>query len=278
LKPDLFFKIIFLVVISFNYIKCQADLKNYNLKYIKQVKLPDNLREISGLAVTDDGRVFSHNDEKGIVYQIDYSNGKVIKRFAIGDPIPKRDFEGIAIVKDKFYLVVSSGDIYEFKEADDKKSSKYKIYKTGLTSSYNIEGLCYDPLTNSLLAACKGYPGKNYNGYRAVYSFNLKERKLEPKPRFLLSLKNLDKKYDMKNFSPSAIERNPKTGNFFILSSHVRALIEVSPDGKILDGISFSEKKHKQPEGITFLPDMKMLISDEGRGGHGTVTTYKLKD
>jgi uncharacterized protein YjiK len=257
---------------------CQPNLKDYSLKDSKQVKLPGHLREISGLAVSEDGRVFSHEDEKGIIYQVDYLKGKIIKTFAIGDPIPKRDFEGIAIVKDKFYLVVSSGDIYEFKEADDKKSSKYKIYKTGLSVSYNIEGLCYDPLTNSLLVACKGYPGKNYSGYRAVYSFNLKEKKLEPKPRFLLSLKKLDKKYRMKNFSPSAIERNPKTGNFFILSSHVRALMEVSPDGKILDGILFSEKKHKQPEGISFTPEMKMLISDEGRGGQGTITIYKIKN
>ena len=257
---------------------CQQNLKDYNMKDSKQVKLPGHLREISGLAISEDGRVFSHEDEKGIIYQVDYSKGKIVKAFAIGEPIPKRDFEGIAIVKDKFYLITSSGDIYEFKEADNKKSSKYEIYKTGLSVSYNIEGLCYDPVTNSLLIACKGYPGKNYSGYRAVYSFNLKEKKLNLKPRFLFSLRNLDKKYGMKNFSPSAIERNPKTGNFFILSSHVRALIEVSPDGKILDGILFSEKKHKQPEGITFTPEMKMLISDEGRGGQGTITIYKTKN
>ena len=47
----------------------------------------------------------------------------------------------------------------------------------------------------------------------------------------------------MKNFSPSAIERNPETGTFFILSSHVKALIEVSPDGKIIDGTLLSSKR-----------------------------------
>ncbi len=109
--------------------------------------------------------------------------------------------------------------------------------------SYNIEGLCYDPNTNSLLAACKGYPGKRYNGYRAIYSFNLKEKKLEAKPRFLLSLEILDKKYGMKNFSPSAIERNPETGTFFILSSHVKALIEVTPEGKIIAGVLLSSNR-----------------------------------
>ena len=111
-----------------------------------------------------------------------------------------------------------------------------------------------------------------------MYSFDLKEKKLSHKPRFLLSLKHLDKKYGMKNFSPSAIEYNSKTGTFFILSSHVKAVIEISPDGKVLKGILLSGKIHKQPEGLTFTKEMKMIISDEGRGGRGTITVYKLRD
>ena len=253
-------------------------LIDYNLKDSKQFKLPHHLREISGLAASDDGRIFCHDDEKGIIYQINPLNGKVVKKFAVGNPIPNRDFEGIAIVKDKFYLITSSGDLYEFHDAKNKQISKFKIYKTGLTVSYNIEGLCYDPLTNSMLLACKGYPGKKYKGYRSVYSFDLKGKKLMPDPRFLLSLKELDKRYGMKNFSPSAIEYNSKTGTFFILSSHVKALIEVSSDGKVIHGALLSGRNHKQPEGITFTSDIKMLISDEGRGGQGTITVYKLKE
>ena len=36
-----------------------------------QVQLPAELHEISGLAVTADGRVFAHGDEDGTVYQLD---------------------------------------------------------------------------------------------------------------------------------------------------------------------------------------------------------------
>ncbi len=158
------------------------------------------------------------------------------------------------------------------------KVQQSKIYKTGLTASYNIEGLCYDPLTNSLLIACKSYPGRNLKGYRAVYSFNLKEKNLLSKPRFLISLKLLDKKYGLKNFSPSSIEYNSKTATFFILSSHVKALVEISPEGKVLNGISLPGKIHNQPEGLTFTKEMKMLISDEGGKGDGTITIYDLKD
>ena len=183
MKFYIFIQTFLILLFTSYFIIPQSNLKDYNLKKGKQIKLPGYLREISGLAASEDGKIFTHDDERGIVYEIDYSKGEIKKDFAIGKPIPKRDFEGIAIVKDKFYLIASSGDIYEFFEAKNKKNSEYKIFKTGLSKSYNIEGLCYDPNTNSLLAACKGYPGKDYNGSRAIYSFDLKEKKLKAKPQ-----------------------------------------------------------------------------------------------
>lgn len=271
-------KIFLILLLTSSYILPQPHLNDYNYKNHKQFKLSHHLKEISGLASSEDGRIFTHDDERGIVYQLNYKNGKILKRFSIANKIPDRDFEGIAIAENKFFLITSSGDIYEFNETGNGKNSKSKIYRTGLTVSYNIEGLCYDSSTNSLLIACKGFPGKNLKGYRAVYSYNLKEKKLNSKPRFLLSLNHLKKKYKLKNFSPSAIEYNSATGTFFILSSHVKAVIEITPEGKILNGISLPGKTHTQPEGLTFTKDMKLIISDEGRGGHGTITIYSLKD
>ena len=175
-------KIFLILLLTSSYILPQPHLYDYNYKNHKQFKLSHHLKEISGLASSEDGRIFTHDDERGIVYQLNYKNGKILKRFSIANKIPDRDFEGIAITKDKFYLITSSGDIYEFNEADNGKNSKSKIYRTGLTVSYNIEGLCFDPLTNSLLIACKGFPGKNLKGYRAVYSYDLIEKKLASKP------------------------------------------------------------------------------------------------
>ena len=66
-----------------------SELSKYNFKPEESlvIKLPGELQEISGLTMTDDGRLFGHNDEKGFVYQIDYSNGNVIKKFSLGVPI-----------------------------------------------------------------------------------------------------------------------------------------------------------------------------------------------
>ncbi|PLX31312.1 MAG: hypothetical protein C0600_06030 [Ignavibacteria bacterium] len=62
-----------------------------------QFELPKRLKEISGLAVDDRGRLFAHDDESGIVYQLDPMTGKIVKSFRLGRTLVTEDFEGIAI-------------------------------------------------------------------------------------------------------------------------------------------------------------------------------------
>lgn len=243
----------------------------------KQVELSKKLKEISGLALTADQRLFAHGDEKGTIYQLDTENGEIIKEFEIGDKNIEEDFEGIAIVGDRFYLVESNGDIYEFEEGEDNQEVDYEVYKTDLKSKFDVEGLCYDEKTNSLLLACKEFAGKKYDESRAVYSFDLKKKKLEEKPRFIISLNKLDKKWDVDKFKPSAIERNLKSGTFFILGGKGLVILEISDDGKVLDEMILDEKYHHQPEGITFLKDGTMIISDEADKDKATLTFYETR-
>ena len=72
----------------------------YDWTKAEQWDLPKSLREVSGLAFTADGRLFAHDDERAIVYQLDYSDGAVVKRFALGDPPDEDDFEAIATTSD----------------------------------------------------------------------------------------------------------------------------------------------------------------------------------
>ena len=59
--------------------------------------LPGRLEEISGLAITPEGRLFGHDDERAVVHEIDAEGGEVGKRFTVGDPPLAGDFEGMAI-------------------------------------------------------------------------------------------------------------------------------------------------------------------------------------
>jgi uncharacterized protein YjiK len=259
-------------------------------KKINSFKLPVKLSEISGLACSDDGRLFAHNDEKSIVYQLDYTNGEIVKEFTVGKKTIKEDFEGIAFANSLFYLVTSNGDLYEFSEGKNKEEVKYEKYKTFLNADNDVEGLCFDPKNNALLLACKGSPGKKHKGNRAIYEFSLINKKLEKEPRILLPVKDIMENYDSDfsskvgefflikddTFAPSGIEYNKASGNFFVLSFKGRIIIEISKSGEILKYYFLESKMHRQPEGITFTKDNKMIISDESAGKKAKLTVYKL--
>ncbi len=75
MKFYIFIQIILILLFSSGFLIPQSNLKDYNLKEGKQIKLPGYLREISGLAISEEGNIFTHDDERGIVYQIDYTKG-----------------------------------------------------------------------------------------------------------------------------------------------------------------------------------------------------------
>lgn len=246
----------------------------FNSKSIIQYKLPGRLTEISGLASTGD-RVFAITDEVGKIYELDINSGKIIKKFFLGRWTAEADFEGLAIFDEIFVAVTSNGNLYFFKEGSNDQSVGYDIIKTDLKSKYNIEGLCYDKRTHSLLLACKEFAGKGNDDYRAVYSFSLKSLKMDKNPRYLISLKKLKKKFDIKNFYPSGIVYNSAGNSFFILySKGGPGIIEVSEEGKIIGSAKLKSKNHRQPEAITFIKDDILIIADEGAGKSAAITKY----
>lgn len=271
------FLILFTVICLFGFMKTPdySILSGYNMnqKKVSQSELPHRLKEVSGITVTDDDRLFVHADENSTIYEIDKS-GAIIKQFTAGKNPINADFEDIAAAKGKFYLITSNGYLYRFSEGAHKSSVGYKRYDTGLTTSYDIEGLCYDSETNSLLIACKEYPGQGLKNVRSVYSFSLESFSLIKKPRFLIDLAELKKRFKINSFKPSGIEKHPTTGNFFIISSTETAIVELSPEGALLDAERLSKKTHQQPEGITFLSNRTMLITDEGKK-NGTISYYE---
>ncbi len=269
------------VLFTLSFIQCQnkkvEPVNNFISISSKVIKLPSSLNEISGICFSNEGNLFGHNDEIGVVYQINQADGKIIKRFQLGSWGIEADFEDIAIAQNRFFLITSNGILYDFREGSDLEKVNFKEIELGFSSNFEFEGLCYDPVTNSLLIASKNYAGKKNKGMRAVYSFGLDTNKLNETPRFLLSLKELRNKYGLKEFFPSAISRDPETGNFFILSSKGgSSIIEIDRKGNVVDGWKLKNKNHPQPEGLAFNKNRDMLISDESVSKSATITTYKF--
>ncbi len=257
--------------------KSNSLLGEYDFEGATLMKLSNSLKEISGLALLNDKEILAHNDEEGIVYTLKIINFEMTGKLKIGDEKVQKDFEGIANVEGSVYMVTSNGVIFKFNHSMKSESTDFKMFKTSLKVENDVEGLCYDKTTNSLLLACKNEPGMGNANSRAIYSFNLKKMSLERTPRFVISLKELMQKFGFKDFAPSGIERNPVNGNFFVLSSNPPSVVEINPLGKILAAVRLNPKVNPQSEGITFLNDGTMLIADEGQKKSGTITIVKLK-
>ncbi len=252
----------------------KSDLAKYDLSSDNPriINLPKELKEISGITITPEGRMFGQQDEKGIIYQIDYSNGTIVKQFSVGKPVLKKDFEDLVYANNKFYLLQSNGEIYEFSEGQNNENVDYKVYKTDLTVANDVEGLCYDSQTNSLLLACKGISGIDGESDKAIYSFSLDSMKFNPQPRFMMKKSEISK-----NFNPSGIQRNPLTGSFFVITATGNEIVEISKEGNYIGKATLNKKIHTQPEGITFGSDGTLYISNEGKSGGGNIVVYPLK-
>jgi len=231
--------------------------------------------------MSEDGRLFCHNDEEGVVFEVDYANGKIVKQFSLGSGFLKGDFEGIAIKKDTLYMVESNGNIFAFREGKNNGRVKFQLYRTPLSRKNDVEGLEYDPETDCLLLACKGEPSlpsrkRKLEGYKAVYAFSLTTYRLIETPRFLIPLFKATKSTHRNQFNPSGIARHPKLGTYFIISADGESIIELSKNGRILAQEEIPKKANSHPEGITFAPDLSMILCNDANGGTETLTVYPL--
>lgn len=237
-------------------------------------RLPEHLKEISGLAMTGDDRALSHDDEFGIVYEIDYRQGRVVKQFQLGDDTVRADFEGIAVAGARVYLVTSDGTIYESLEGRNGERVRYHVYETGLGRQCEIEGLAFEPADTVLLLACKRARVAALEDWIVVFRWSPDRRRLAEPSRIAIPRDRFTTRIKGKDFRPSAIERHPERGTYFLISAREQAIAEITPAGDVLAIGELRKGRHRQPEGIAFTPDLSLVIADEGKR-RGQLTLYR---
>jgi uncharacterized protein YjiK len=240
-------------------------------------RLPGRLREISGLAITPDDRLFAHDDEEAILYQIDYRSGTLLKAFAMGGPTVKGDFEGVAYVDERFYLVSSAGNIYESREGRDGERMRYNRYETGVGDYCEVEGLAFEPSDRTLLMLCKEAHVKQYRDFLTIFRWSMDERELARDSVLRIPLSDFPKDIADHGLRPSGIERHPVTGTYIIVAARETLLAEVTKDGKVLRIVHLPPNVHRQAEGITFASDDTMFISDEGGSSRARLVLYPAR-
>jgi len=243
------------------------------------VKLPGNLREISGLALTSDGKLLAHDDEEGTIYQLNYLTGEIIDYFifTLNGKIVRDDLEGIAVADHQVYVTNSSGKIYKFSVGAKGKAGSCEAFPTPLAAHWEIEGLTYNAELRCLVFISKKPISPRVQGKIGVFFWSVETQRLLEEKTILIPFKHFASKIGKKKFKPSGIEWDRSSGNYLVVASKQHALAEIDANGSVLAVERLRASWHRQMEGITFLDGKGVLISDEGDKQAARLTLYPLK-
>jgi hypothetical protein len=264
---------------------------NYNLTSPDKIYvLPGVLKEVSGITEIDPTSIACIQDENGILFIYDLMKEQITKQYSF---YFNGDYEGIARVDKAIYILRSDGRLFGITNYESVTSTT-ESYSTGVPAKNN-EGLCYDQNANRLLIAPKNNYEKDSDkkNLRFIYSFDLKSKKLDKDPAFEFDLKVIKKfasenkfkipkkggkKGDKNNpdieFRPSALAIHPFTDRLYVLSGMEKLLFVFNPDGEIEYVESLDPELFVQPEGITFLQNGDMLISNDIKNKKPTILRF----
>lgn len=235
------------------------------------LRLPDRLREISGLAVSPDGRLFGHDDEVGVIYELNPADGEIVKSFTIGEEIVTGDFEGLTITPTgDFWLTTSKGRLYRFREGADGAIVPFERFNARVEDDCEVEGITYLASSESLILACKrGYrPNMEDVAALRVWTIGADAATVWGQTRAEYAAAA-----HVRRFAPSDITIDRHSGRILLLSSSNAALVELSPEGEIISAKALSGR-HQQAEGVAVLPDGSLVIADEGRDDRALLSRY----
>lgn len=235
--------------------------------------LPNSLNEVSGLVLTPDGRLFTHGDEKGIVTEIDYRRGVILKQFQVGSNL-NEDFEGIAFAHGDFYLLASNGKLYQFKEGADRGQVSYTLHDTELGRECEFEGVAFDSLRNEMELSCKNVGIKDLRHQLVIYRWSLNQASTARLTRLTVPLDRIIGGHDWKEFKPSDITVDPTSGNYVLVASLQNALVVLTPEGHVV-AVQGLPAGHDQAEGVAITPDSILIIGDEAVQRPAAITLYR---
>ena len=244
------------------------------------VKLPNKLKEISGLeGWTKEDQLLAIEDENGVFFVINGKEGKVLNTYKFSKD---RDYEAITRNGNDIYILEADGDIYHLTYSEEQLEYDALKMETDFKVSNDLESMCYDSMTQSLLLAPKekNLKAKSESGYlRKIYSFDLKTNQLVKEALYSIdqlavgqAILGRDEVYF---FKPSDIAVDPVSNDIYLIASVGNILIVIDRQSQLQHIELLDKGMFGQPEGISFDVKGNLYISSEGRGGKAVIACFK---
>lgn len=258
----------------------------------RRTELPRELTEISALTDVDERTVACVQDEAGAVFFVEHATGRVISRIPFAGP---GDYEGLARVGGELYVLRSDGLIHHIglREGMLLPLDSFRLQ----VPEADLEALCYDGKNDRLLIAPKsGRKGHAaVRDQRAIYGWDRAKHHQPDAPVLELGLARLSaearalgvtlpsertrngREEPLFKLRASSICVHPLDDTIWILCAVDFALVVVDRNGHLIDLVRLDPRSFPQAEGLTFLPNGDLLISNEGHGRPADLLLFARK-
>jgi uncharacterized protein YjiK len=237
--------------------------------------MPSELKQISGLALTRDGRLLTHDDNVGRIFVIDPKSGVLLNEFTVGTGI-QGDFESIAVARDEVFLLNSNGILYRFREGSQSAGVPFTFVDLRLGHECEFESMAYEADSAWLVMPCKKTTSKKTKDDLVIYRWRLQGPDSTRLTMMTVPLAEITSRTGWKGFHPSDMTIDPETGDYVIISSHEKGLVEMTPTG-VVERAEPLPGDHGQPEGVAITNDRILIISDEATKKPASITLYRWR-
>jgi uncharacterized protein YjiK len=254
------------------------------------LRLPKVLREVSGIAAIDAESLLCVQDEVGALFTVSLV-GAAVRSESFG---AKGDYEALALVGSTPWVLRSDGVLLELVRV----SEGWEVARTvQLPKRFtDWEGLCRDEAGARLLVMPKDRvtDDKEQRDQRPVFAVDPVRGELLPEPVLVLRRKELiaaaaagghalptrttDKGRERVELELACSELCvvPGKRELLVLSAVDHLLLRVDFEGRLLAVRLLDPELLPQPEGMTFLPDGRLVVASEGAGGRARLAVVTV--
>lgn len=284
-KLNVFYKLVLVCLIAISGASCKGQQRydspqGYDLNNPAKSFMPDLLTEISGIAFKSGkaDKIYAEQDEEGKVYY--FTPGDIHLMYTKFGK--KGDYEDIAILGEQVIVLRSDGALFVFPFNQIGKSEAANVQRwDNILPSGEYEGMYADEKTGQVYVLCKHCADEKTSKNSGGFIFKLSPNgTLQQSGRFSINVREIEALLNKKKvqFHPSALTKNPKTNEWYIVSSVNKLLVVADAGWKVKAVYPLAPSLFLQPEGIAFDNQNNMYISNEGdKVTKGTVLKFKYK-